>query len=193
MAGYSPDEIRDIARRFAERSDRFAAAEEAARAVRGFGGEIQRIEAEIAHVSDLWPEPPGRREQLEEERRRLVVEALTLDAAPPAAAEPVGTGAGVTTSRESVDRYGKDYDGALVEEVVRLAHIEQALGRGLGRTLRNELYAKTDATTYMIDTIFRLMKSGTFADTRREGWLKVAGVTSATPRFINLHELETRS
>jgi hypothetical protein len=92
------------------------------------------------------------------------------------------------------DRYGKDYPGAPVEEVVRLAHAAQLEGRNLGRTLRDELARNVSgATTYEVDAIFRLMRRDLLADAGRKGWLKVAGRLSATPPFINLRELETRS
>jgi hypothetical protein len=91
-------------------------------------------------------------------------------------------------------REGKEYPGAMVEEVVRQATAAQIEGRNLGRTLRNELAAYVDdATTYAVDVIFRLMRRGMLADAGREGWLKVAGDSSATPSFINLLDLETRS
>ena len=91
-------------------------------------------------------------------------------------------------------REGKNYPGAMVEEVVRQATIAQRNGKNLGRTLRNELYPKIDgATTYAVDAIFRLMKRGMLADAGRKGWLKVAGDSSATTSFINLLELESRS
>jgi hypothetical protein len=72
MAGYSSDVIRDFAARFGS----IAKAEEEAQTVPGFGEEIRRIEAEITSLSALLREPPGARERLEDERRRLVVEAL---------------------------------------------------------------------------------------------------------------------
>jgi hypothetical protein len=78
MAGYSPDVIRD----FAERFGSIAKAEEKALTVPGFGEEILRVEAEINWLSTLWHEPPGRREELEGERRALVVEALSEGASP---------------------------------------------------------------------------------------------------------------
>jgi hypothetical protein len=72
MAGYSPDVIRDFAKRFGSITE----AEEQARKVPGFGEEIRRVEAEIGWLSTFIREPPGAREELEDERRRLVVEAL---------------------------------------------------------------------------------------------------------------------
>jgi hypothetical protein len=98
-----------------------------------------------------------------------------------------------TEGEASANRYGKEYPGAVVEEVVRLATQAEREGRRHARTLRDELAAKTDATPYAVDTIFRLMRSGKLADAGRRGWLKVADEISATPSFINLHELETRS
>jgi hypothetical protein len=91
------------------------------------------------------------------------------------------------------DRYGKDYPGPPVEEVVRLAHAAQLDGKRLARTLRNKLAKETGVSPYGVELIFRLMARGLLADAGRKGWLKVAGQPSATPAFINLHELETRS
>ena len=88
MPGYSPDEIREFVKRFPERPDPIAAAEDAALAVPGFGEEILRVDTEIGWLTQLLAPPPGKREQLDEERRRLVVEALGLSSAtPPGAAE----------------------------------------------------------------------------------------------------------
>jgi hypothetical protein len=80
-----------------------------------------------------------------------------------------------------------------VEEVVRLAHAERQLGKKLGRTFRNKVAKEVGVTTYEVDMIFRLVEAGKLADADREGWLKVADEVSATPAFINLHKLETRS
>jgi hypothetical protein len=91
------------------------------------------------------------------------------------------------------ERYGKDYPGPPVEEVVRLAHAERQLGKKLGRTFRNKVAKEVGVTTYEVDMIFRLVEAGKLADADREGWLKVADEVSATPAFINLHKLETRS
>jgi hypothetical protein len=90
-------------------------------------------------------------------------------------------------------RYGKEYAGPAVEEVVRRAHAEQESGKTLGRTFRNKVAEEVGVSTYEVDLIFRLVKAGTLADAGREGWLKVAEVVSTTPAFINLRELETRS
>jgi hypothetical protein len=74
-----------------------------------------------------------------------------------------------------VRRHGTDYPGEGVEEVVRLAHAEQANARKLGRTLRNELAARARVTPYEVDMIFELMKRGELADAGRRGWLKIEG------------------
>jgi hypothetical protein len=72
MARYSPDEIRDLAARFGS----IAKAEEKAREVPGFGEEIRRVEDGLDWLSTFVSEPAGRRDELMEERCRLVVEAL---------------------------------------------------------------------------------------------------------------------
>lgn len=90
---------------------------------------------------------------------------------------------------------GKNYAGEAVERVVRAAQQAQRDGRKLARTLRDEIAKQEAVTTYMVDMVFRLMKRDPprLADAGRKGWLKVAGRVSATPDFIDLHELETRS
>jgi hypothetical protein len=75
MAGYSPEVIRDFAARFRS-EDPIAKAEEKARTVPGFGEEIRRVDAELNWLSTFVREPPGKRAELEAERRSLVVEAL---------------------------------------------------------------------------------------------------------------------
>jgi hypothetical protein len=72
MAGYSPDVIRDFVARFGS----IAKAEERARSVPGFAEEIDRVENEIGYLSTLLSPPPHARAELEDERRRLIVEAL---------------------------------------------------------------------------------------------------------------------
>ncbi len=81
MAGYPPEVIRDFVARFGK-EDPIAKAEEEARTVPGFGEEIRRVDEKINWLSTHWREPPGEREELEAERRSLVVEALTDDEDP---------------------------------------------------------------------------------------------------------------
>jgi hypothetical protein len=72
VAGYSPDEIRDLAARFGSIPE----AEEQALMVPGFGDEIRRVDERIGWLSQSYAHPPQEmREKLDEERRRLVVEA----------------------------------------------------------------------------------------------------------------------
>jgi hypothetical protein len=153
----------------------------------------KQVEAIEARGSPLWELERGelekallRRLEILRERQQLGAEPtnhsnLTWPLLPP---PPPKKG----------DRYGKEYVGAAVEEVVRLASAEQAQGKRLGRTMRNKLAAQVDGVTaYAVDMIFRLMGRDLLADAGHKGWLKVADVVSATPSFINLHELETRS
>lgn len=77
MAGYSSDEIRDLAARFGS----IAKAEEEALEVPGFGEAIRRVDDKITWLSMHVSEPRGEREKLEAERHSLVVEALKLPAA----------------------------------------------------------------------------------------------------------------
>jgi hypothetical protein len=79
MAGYSPEVIRDFAERFGPK-DPIAKAEEKALEVPGFGEEIRRVDTELGWLSQSLHPPAAKREELEEERRRLVVEALTESA-----------------------------------------------------------------------------------------------------------------
>jgi hypothetical protein len=97
--------------------------------------------------------------------------------------------------RGTVAAGGKKYRGDDVERVVGAAHRARLNGRELGRTLRNDIHDQEQVSTYMVDTVFRLMRRDppVLADAGRKGWLKVAGQVSATPAFIDLHELETRS
>jgi hypothetical protein len=81
MAGYSPDEIRDFAARFGS----IPKAEEQALTVPGFGDEIRRVDERIGWLAQSFlHQPPEMREELDEERRRLVVEALREGALSPA-------------------------------------------------------------------------------------------------------------
>jgi hypothetical protein len=117
MAGYSPDEIRAIVKRFPERPDPIAAAEEYALSALGFGEEIRRVEEEIGSLSHYVLEPLGEREQLEEQRRRLVVAALELDwtALPPESQKPhaskQGQWEGKAFSTAEVDKAAKIHMG----------------------------------------------------------------------------------
>jgi hypothetical protein len=166
MAGYSPDVIRDFAKRFGS----IANAEEKARTVPGFGEEIRRVDVELTWLSTHWREPPGAREKLEDERRSLVVEALKEDA-------PRRPGA----RRRGPGRGGTDYAGPGVEDVVRRAHAAVLGGANLGPTLRDKIAAEANVTTYESGLIFDLIESGTLADADREGWLLIDGQLSSTP------------
>jgi hypothetical protein len=179
MAGYPPEVIRDFAERFGPK-DPIAKAEEKARGVPGFDEEIRRVEAEINWLSTLLREPPGRREELEGERRSLVVEAL---------AEGATSAQSASTSKRGPGRRGKDYSGKAVEEVVRQATAGLAAGGQLGRTLRDTLAANVDGmSAYAVDMAFALMRAGDLADAGREGWLKIDGELSATPATLNLRD-----
>jgi hypothetical protein len=164
---------------FMKRYGGIAKAEAKAREHPLYGPEIRLLDRRID-----YPAPDEERGDLIELRRRLVVAALVprLEDGELVEAQPPKTD----------DRYGKEYAGAAVEEVVRLASAEQAQGKRLGRTLRNTLAATVGVTTYEVDLIFWLMEHNLLADAGREGWLKVADELSATPSFINLHELKTR-
>jgi hypothetical protein len=183
MAGYSPDVIRDFAARF-DSEDPIAKAEEKARTVPGFGEEIRRVATESGWLSGFDPQATReQREKLEDERRSLVVEALTEGAAPRRPPAP----------RRGPGRVGTDYLGKGVEDVVRRAHAAEQDDEYLGPTLRDKIAVEAKVTTYEVGLIFDLIKSEKLADAGREGWLVIDGQLSPTPAFINLHELKTAS
>jgi hypothetical protein len=93
------------------------------------------------------------------------------------------------------NHYGKEYPGALVEAVVRQAAAAQRDGQRLAHTFRERLAEETASSPHMVRMVFRLMQTEppALADANKKGWLKVGGVTSPTPSWINLHALETRS
>jgi hypothetical protein len=96
-------------------------------------------------------------------------------------------------TKHGAGRYGKDYSGQTVEEVVRQASAAQEDGENLGRTLRDKLAAEVDGVTaYAVDLIFAEMKAETLAPGPQAGWLKIDGEFSPTPEFINLHDRATR-
>jgi hypothetical protein len=96
--------------------------------------------------------------------------------------------------RRGPGRYGKEYSGAAVEEVVRGATVAGREGRNLGRTLRDDLAAEVDGVTpYAVDLVFGLMRDGKLATDEREGWLKIGDQFSPTPSYVNLRELRRRS
>jgi hypothetical protein len=124
----------------------------------------------------------GRGSGFEEVFWARALPVLGIDTMPTAPAQSRGPG-----------RQGTDYLGSDVEEIVRLAHAAQTADAHLGRTLRNQIAAEAKVTPYEVDLVFELMRAGKLADAGREGWLTIDGELSATPNYINLHELKTRS
>lgn len=90
-------------------------------------------------------------------------------------------------------RIGKEYRGADVEAVVRAAREAVERDEHLGRTLRNRIAAGNKVTPYMVDLVFALMSDEKLDDAGRKGWLTINGQLSATPAYINLHDLISRS
>jgi hypothetical protein len=90
-------------------------------------------------------------------------------------------------------RHGKEYRGEDVEKVVILTNAAQLQDKKLGRTLRNKTATAAGVTPYMVDLVFELVRHEKLAYGGRKGWLKIGGEFSATPAFVNLHELPTGS
>jgi hypothetical protein len=154
------------------------------RAMAAHPDELRRLGVVLMRVVDrILPRP------IVPEKQRAHVKALC---AAWMKDDGVGVATGTTstpTESEASAHSGKEYPGELVEAVVRRASKVEAPGR----TLRNRLHRELGASTYMVDAVFRLMRREppSLADAGRgEGWLQVAGRVSATPRFINLHNLE---